>query len=45
VTPEFGPEPYMPMVPHVRRPVANAWEINCWMRRYLSGVLVNPAAG
>jgi len=33
------------MVPHVRRPVANAWEINCWMRRYLSGVLVNPAAG
>jgi len=40
VTPEFGPEPYMPMVPHLRRPVADAWEINCWMRRYLSNILV-----
>ena len=36
VSPEFGPEPYMPMVPHLHRPVADAWEINCWMRRYLS---------
>src|ERR1035437_2810834 len=42
VAPEFGPEPYMPMVPHLRRPVADAWEINCWMRRYLSSVLVYP---
>ncbi|MGA2808326.1 MAG: hypothetical protein ABSE87_09330 [Terracidiphilus sp.] len=36
VAPEFGPEPYMPMVPHLRRPLADAWEINCWMRRYLA---------
>ena len=36
VAPEFGPEPYMPMVPHPCRPVADAWGINCWMRRYLS---------
>jgi hypothetical protein len=36
VAPEFGPEPYMPMVPHLRQPVADAWEINCWMRRFLS---------
>jgi hypothetical protein len=40
VAPEFGPEPYMPMLPYLRRPVADAWEINCWMRRYLSNVLV-----
>ncbi len=39
VTPEFGPEPYMPMVPHLRPPVADAWEINCWMRPYLSTAL------
>jgi hypothetical protein len=43
IAPEFGPVPYMPIAPHSHRPVADAWEVNCWMRRYLSSVLVDPA--
>jgi hypothetical protein len=43
VAPEFGPEPYMPMLPRLRRPVADAWEINCWMRQYLCSALEPPA--
>ena len=35
ISPEFGPEPYMPAAPHLGWPVADAWEINCWMRRRL----------
>jgi len=37
VTPEFGPAPYMPMSGIVESPVADAWEINSWMKEYLSG--------
>ena len=39
IAPEFGPEPYMPTLPHLRKPVADAWEVNCWMRNYLSSAL------
>ncbi len=35
ITPEFGPVPYMPTIPHENRPVADAWEVNCWMREHL----------
>ncbi|MEX1117138.1 MAG: TIM barrel protein [Akkermansiaceae bacterium] len=35
ISPEFGPVPYMPTIPGENRPVADAWEINCWMRQYL----------
>jgi len=31
VTPEFGPWPYMPSLPHTRMPVADQWELNVRM--------------
>ncbi|MCG2615862.1 TIM barrel protein [Terrimonas sp. NA20] len=34
-TAEFGPAPYMPLLPFTRQPVANQWEIN----EYMSGML------
>lgn len=43
ITPEFGPAPYMPTIPHSNQPVADAWEINCWMRRHLAEVLVSSS--
>jgi sugar phosphate isomerase/epimerase len=35
VCPEFGPPPYMTLLPHSRQPVADLWEINCFMRDWL----------
>ena len=35
ITPEFGPPTYMPCTPFDNRPVADAWEINVWMRDML----------
>lgn len=35
VTPEFGPAPYMTLLPHTRRPIADLWEINVFMREWL----------
>lgn len=39
ITPEFGPPPYMPVEPHTRRPLADAWEVNVrfghWLREEL----------
>jgi sugar phosphate isomerase/epimerase len=32
---EFGPAPYMPMLPHSQTPVANQWEINVFMMNLL----------
>lgn len=29
---EFGTPNYMPVLPYTRQPVANLWEINCWMK-------------
>jgi sugar phosphate isomerase/epimerase len=42
ITPEFGPSPYMLQTPFTNSPLADLWEINCWMRdllnsRYNSG--------
>jgi sugar phosphate isomerase/epimerase len=31
ITPEFGPAPYMPLLPYTRMPVANQWEVNVYM--------------
>lgn len=31
ITPEFGPAPYLPALPHTRQPVADQWELNAWM--------------
>jgi sugar phosphate isomerase/epimerase len=36
VTPEFGPPPYMPLLPDTLQPVADQWEINCYMRSLLN---------
>jgi hypothetical protein len=35
VTPEFGPVPYMPVIPFENRPVADAWTVNVEMMRWL----------
>lgn len=34
-TTEFGPPPYMPVMPFTRRPVADQFEINCYMKDLL----------
>ena len=31
MTPEFGPDGYLHTIPFSAEPVANLWEINCWM--------------
>jgi sugar phosphate isomerase/epimerase len=36
ITPEFGPAPYMPLRPLENEPVADAWEVNVWMRDRLA---------
>ncbi len=36
ITTEFGPPPYMPVLPYTQQPVASQWEINCYMRSMLS---------
>ncbi|MGH8023518.1 MAG: sugar phosphate isomerase/epimerase family protein [Limisphaerales bacterium] len=35
VCPEFGPAPYMTLLPGSHRPIADLWEINCFMRDWL----------
>lgn len=35
VTPEFGPAPYMTILPHSHKPIADLWEVNCFMRDWL----------
>jgi hypothetical protein len=36
ICPEFGPAPYMTLLPHSRKPIADLWEVNCFMRNWLS---------
>lgn len=35
ITPEFGPYPYMMLLPHTQQPVADQWEINVYMLNML----------
>jgi len=35
ITPEFGPFPYMPILPHTKEPVANQWDVNVYMMTML----------
>jgi len=35
ITPEFGPPPYMAYIPYTTQPVANQYELNCWMKELL----------
>lgn len=32
ITPEFGPDPYMPLVPFTCQPLGNLWDITVWMK-------------
>lgn len=40
ICPEFGPPDYMMTLPYTRQPVADLWEINCYMRDLLAERLV-----
>ncbi|MES2826938.1 MAG: sugar phosphate isomerase/epimerase [Bacteroidota bacterium] len=37
ITTEFGPAPYMPLIPFQNIPVADQFEINCFMKDLLAG--------
>lgn len=40
ITPEFGPAPYMPLLPFTKQPIGNQWEINkAMMQRLKSNLL------
>lgn len=39
ICPEFGPAPYMTLLPHSHQPIADLWEINCWIRDWLKSAL------
>lgn len=36
ITPEFGPYPYMAYIPQTTQPVADQYELNCWMKQLLT---------
>lgn len=35
ITPEFGPFPYMPLIPFTKQPITNQWEVNIYMMNHL----------
>ncbi|HEX7903929.1 MAG TPA: sugar phosphate isomerase/epimerase [Chitinophagaceae bacterium] len=35
ITPEFGPYPYMTMLPHTQKPIASQWDVNVYMMHTL----------
>lgn len=35
ITPEFGPYPYMTILPQTQQPIANQWEVNVYMMNML----------
>ena len=35
ICPEFGPPPYLPVLPYTQQPVANQWDINVHMMNFL----------
>lgn len=35
ITPEFGPAPYMPEMPHTREPLSSQWDVNVHMMNLL----------
>lgn len=39
ICPEFGPAPYMPVLPFTQQPIANQWDINIQMMKYLKNNL------
>jgi sugar phosphate isomerase/epimerase len=41
ITPEFGPFPYMTIMPFTQQPIANQWEINVYMMNMLKATLIS----
>lgn len=39
VTPEFGASPYMTLLPHTQKPIADLWAVNTFMRDWLKSRL------
>jgi hypothetical protein len=39
VSPEFGPYPYMTILPSNKQPIADQWEVNLFMMEYLKSAL------
>jgi len=39
ITPEFGPYPYMTILPYTNEPIADQWDINNFMKEYLKSNL------
>lgn len=39
IAPEFGPFPYMPVLPFTQQPVTNQWDVNVYMMNYLKSAL------
>lgn len=35
ITPEFGPPPYMPVMPYTQKPLSNQWQVNVDMMNYI----------
>lgn len=41
ITPEFGPYPYMTLLPYNKQPIANQWDVNLYMMQFLKSALKN----
>lgn len=39
IAPEFGPYPYMQILPYIKKPISNQWDVNVFMMNYLKKVL------
>lgn len=40
ITPEFGPYPYMTILPFNNKPIADQWEVNLYMMEYIKSTLI-----
>jgi len=45
VTPEFGPYPYMTILPFTKQPITSQWEVNLFMMDYLKSALKSIIVG
>ena len=43
ITSEFGPYPYMTILPYTQKPISNQWEINVYMKDMLKSLLVEES--
>ncbi len=44
ITPEFGPDPYMPAMPHTKEPLVSQWDVNVHMMNMLKAHYKNIAS-